>query len=75
MSRTLDLVCRDCARGIWVGQADYLYKEDANNIARFLLAHQFHRLEFGDSQALDARADYEREEITRALIAPSEPAG
>jgi hypothetical protein len=60
MSVTYDLVCRDCAKGIWIGQGAYIYTTDDHlkTLKEFLFAHEFHHLEFGDDDRLQNKADY-----------------
>lgn len=64
MSRALDLGCRDCNVRIWVGQADYLYINEASQWEAFLFAHIGHSLVFDDAEVLAATTDMLREELS-----------
>lgn len=62
MSRTYDIVCRDCEAKLWIGQGwpperVYLYtaaEPHITDLTRFLFKHERHRLEFLDSEELAA---------------------
>lgn len=58
MSRTYNIVCRDCEVRLWIGQGnegtEYIYKTDEalRLLQAFLYSHQRHKIEFGDSEHL-----------------------
>jgi len=57
MSQTLDIVCIDCQKGLWIGQEDFIYLNDEiimTDFKNFLFLHKSHSLRFlSDADAFE----------------------
>lgn len=80
MSRTFDIVCRDCKQGVWIGQTSHgndrgghIYTGEPKTmetLADFLFAHIGHALVFDEDQKLQITIDYEELTSEKHDISP-----